>query len=110
MTPTPTATLPPLNFTLTQRCDIPGFSPYVELSNFTGGSTGLVYPGLISYSTQEEALASTSFSTFAKGSSDTYSYNQSGGFTIGQTYWFVVQDTGIPSRIIAKSIVIVSCP
>jgi hypothetical protein len=109
MTPTPTTTLPPLNFTLTQRCDVPGFSPYVELSNFTGGSTGLVYPGLNPYSTQEEALANTSFSTFAKGSIDTFSYNQSGGLTVGQTYWFVVKDTGIPSSRIAKSFVIVSC-
>jgi hypothetical protein len=80
------------------------------LSNFTGGSTGFVYPGLGSFSTQEEALANTSFSTFAKGSSDTFVYNQSGGYTVGQTYWFVVQDTGIPSRKIAKSVVIVSCP
>jgi hypothetical protein len=110
MTPTPTATLPPLNFTITQGCDNSGFSPYVVLSNFTGGSTGLVYPGVNLHSTEEEALAATLFSIFAKGSGDTFSHNQTGGLIVGQTYWFVVQDTGIPSNKIAKSIVIVSCP
>jgi hypothetical protein len=37
------------------------------------------------------------------------SYGQTGGFVVGQTYWVAIQDTGIPSRTIAKSVVIVSC-
>jgi hypothetical protein len=108
-TTTTSTTIAPLNFTLSVMCDNPdpSVNPYILATNFTGGSTGLIYPS--SLATTESAALNGSFNPFPKGQSDIYSYAQGGGYTVGQVYWVAVQDTGNPSNKLAKSITITSC-
>jgi hypothetical protein len=105
-TTTTSTTIAPLNFTLSVKCDNPSptTNPYIEASNFTGGSTGLMYPSAL-YTTEVDALNGF-FNPYPKGSLDIYSYSQGGGFTVGQVYWVAVQDTGNPSNKLAKTITI----
>jgi hypothetical protein len=58
---------------------------------------------------QEQDAINNIFTGTQYSNASPNSYGQTGGFTVGQTYWIAMQDTGIPSRIITKSVVIVSC-
>lgn len=108
-TTTTTTTIAPLDFTLSVMCNNPDptVNPYIQASNFTGGSTGLMYPSAL-YTTESAALNGF-FNPFPKGQFDIYTYAQGGGFTVGQVYWIAVQDTGNPANKIAKSVQIVAC-
>jgi len=105
-TTTTTASIP-LNFTLTQICDTSTTSPYIRISNFSGSSTGFIYPGATTYSSEAAALNGAFIPTNIPPSG-TLDYTNPGGLSPG-TYWIAIQDSGIPSRKIAKSIVIASC-
>ena len=108
-TPTPTATLSPLNFTLTSSCiGNPLDYPTISTSNLLGSSTGFYYFSGSPTLTEEEALNNI-FTGTQYSNAFPNSYGKTGGFTVGQTYWIAMQDTGIPSRKITKSVVIVSC-
>lgn len=106
-----TTTSQPLNFTAVQYCDNPN-SPgesYIKISNFSGSSTGIIYPGAGTFSTEQDALNGSFYSQYPQPNSGSYEYGTSGGFTIGQTYWIAIQDSGNPSNKVARSITITNC-
>jgi hypothetical protein len=109
MTPTPTATLPPLDFTLTSSCvdNNPSDNPTISTSNYSGSSTGFYYFSGVRL--LEQDAINNIFTGVQYSNAFPNSYGRVGGFIVGQTYWVAMQDTGIPSRIITKSVVMVSC-
>ena len=102
---------PSIDFVIASVCDsnVGPNSPYIKTSNYSGSSTGLVYPGIGAHATEQEALDAPFATLSPKGPADDFYYGTTGGYTVGQTYWVAVQDTGNPANKVAKSVTIVSC-
>lgn len=108
-TTTTTTALPPLDFTLFSSCiDVPQDNPSISTSNYVGTSTGFVYTSGVQLT--ESAAINNIFRERPYSNADPATYGLQGGYTVGQTYWVAIEDTGIPGRITAKSVLVVACP
>ena len=109
-TTTSTTTLVPLDFTLTSSClSAAPDNPTISTSSYAGSSTGFYYFSAAPTAQEQDALNNI-FTGVQFSNASPNSYGQTGGYTVGQIYWVAIQDTGNPSNIMAKSVVMVACP
>jgi hypothetical protein len=104
----PCSTTPTIDYSVASTCfGQPGLDPGATVNNFSGTLMGTVYVATPKL-TQQEALNNI-FLGVQYSNSFPFTFGQTGGLIVGQTYWVAVQDANNAANVLAKSFVVTSC-